>query len=84
MAEEKVLFEMRVTEDAHGAHVEIHESWEWKAYHRARREAGPFAWLERCGESVKAHVNRARQQELRRTLESLQGLYNEVYGQPAE
>jgi hypothetical protein len=76
---EKVLFEMRVTRDENGTHVEIHASPEWRAYHRSRRR---FAWdgyEEGTGDPAHAahHPSAA---DLRHALDSLQGIYDDLYG----
>jgi hypothetical protein len=72
---EKVLFEMRVTRDENGTHVEIHASPEWRAYHRSRRRV---AWG-RCREddSTDRFPSAA---DLRHALDSLQGIYDDLYG----
>jgi hypothetical protein len=70
MSEEKVLFEMRVTE--HG--VEVTESEEWRAYHAGPR-CGIFAWA-----AMRKPSSRPTAPELRRALDSLQGLYDDLYG----
>jgi hypothetical protein len=79
---EKVLFEMRVSADGH---VEVTESPEWRAYH-ARRGCAPLGWLRdrlpseprtrRTPDHHAAH-------ELRRALDSLQGIYDDLYGRRA-
>jgi hypothetical protein len=74
---EKVLFEMRVTRDENGTHIEIHASPEWRAYHRSRRR---FAWgWARSGDPARAahHPSAA---DLRHALDSLQGIYDDLYG----
>jgi hypothetical protein len=70
MSEEKVLFEMRITE--HG--VEVTESEEWRAYHH-RSRCGAFAWA-----AVRKQSQRPTAPELRRALDSLQSLYDDLYG----
>jgi len=70
MSEERVLFEMRVTERG----VEIYESEEWRAYHAGPR-CGIFAWA-----AMRQPSRRPTAPELRRALDSLQGLYNDLYG----
>ena len=79
---EKVLFEMRVTRDENGTHVEINASPEWRAYHRPRRR---FTWGGYCEErddSTRAahHPSAA---DLRHVLDSLQGIYDDLYGAQA-
>ena len=66
---EKVLFEMRVPQDEHGAHVEIHTSPEWDAYHNPRRKIRAFR--EKRKSSATNH--------LRDTLNSLQNIYDDIY-----
>ena len=78
---EKVLFEMRVTSDEDGTHVEIHASPEWRAYHRPRRPMR-FAWGG-CWEEKDASTRaepRPAADDLRRALDSLQGIYDDLYG----
>jgi hypothetical protein len=70
MSEGKVLFEMHITERG----VEVYESEEWRAY-RAGPRHGVFAWAAVCKPS-----RRPTAPELRRALDSLQGLYNDLYG----
>jgi hypothetical protein len=70
MSEGKVLFEMHITE--HG--VEVYESEEWCAYHASPR-CGVFAWA-----AVRKPSRRPTAPELRRALDSLQGLYDDLYG----
>jgi hypothetical protein len=85
MSEEKVLFEMRVTEDESGTHVEVTESPEWQSYHDPRHRF--FAWVEGSFPLVsrlKQFCHRPTEHELRRTLDSLQELYDDLYGKPAE
>ena len=72
---EKVLFELRVTEDEHGAHVHVMESPEWQAYHAPRRPR-PFVWAE----FRKAFRPRAAERDLRQALDSLQSIYDDLYG----
>jgi len=69
MSEEKVLFEMRITE--HG--WQIYESPEWQASHRPR---GLLTGLFR-------RIHRARAENLRQSLDSLQNIYDDLYGHPA-
>jgi hypothetical protein len=71
---EKVLFEMRVTRDEDGTHIEIHASPEWRACHHR------FAWG-RCREEDSTHVaHRPSAADLRHALDSLQGIYDDLYG----
>jgi hypothetical protein len=70
MSEERVLFEMRVTERG----VEVTESEEWRAYHAGPR-CGLFAWA-----AVGKPFRRPTAPELRRALDSLQDLYDDLYG----
>lgn len=68
---EKVLFELRVTPDG----VTVTESPDWVAYH-ARR--GGDSWLG----GLKAWIDarrKARRDTIRRQLDSLQGIYNDLY-----
>jgi hypothetical protein len=76
---EKALFEMRVTRDENGTHVEINASPEWRAYHRPRRR---FAWGE-CWEEMDDSTRAAHHPsaaDLRHALDSLQGIYDDLYG----
>lgn len=82
MSEEKILFEMRITEDEQGTHLEVTESPEWEAYHRSRRPGpGPF-----FAPKIKRALfgNRPPKHELRRALDSLQSIYDDVYGHSAD
>jgi hypothetical protein len=77
---EKVLFEMRVIHDEHGTHVEINASPEWRAYHRPPRR---FAWGERWEEtddSTRAEHHHPSAADLRHALDSLQDIYDDLYG----
>jgi hypothetical protein len=82
---EKILFEMRVSSDETGLHVEINASPEWRAYHRPRR--GRFAWVG-CGgdedQEPGARIKRPAAHDLRRALDSLQNIYDDLYSSPAE
>jgi hypothetical protein len=80
MSEEKVLFELRVTQDEQGIHTEVTESPEWETYHANRRPRPFFAPMIRRA----LFGSRYSKQELNRALESLQGIYDDVYGQHAE
>jgi hypothetical protein len=86
MSEEKILFEMRISED--GARADFYESPEWQAYHAPRREHGPLAWdacwgLFKWFRQQRAAASRSRKDEVRRALESLQGIYDDLYGHSA-
>lgn len=90
---EKVLFEMRVSEDDDGTHVEINAAPEWHAAHdevHGRRHRGRhhhgFAWMGCCGAEHREHgkSRRSAADDLRRTLDSLQQLYDDLYGSSAE
>jgi len=70
MSEGKVLFEMRITERG----VEVSESEEWRAYHH-RSPCGVFAWA-----AVHKPSRRPTAPDLRRALDSLQSLYDDLYG----
>ncbi|NLX09019.1 MAG: hypothetical protein GXY36_05145 [Chloroflexi bacterium] len=72
---EKVLFELRVTEDEHGAHVHVMELPEWRAYHAPPRPR-LFTWAE----LRKAFQPRPAERDLRQALDSLQGIYDDLYG----
>lgn len=89
---EKVLFELRVHEDDGAARIEIHESEEWRGYHRARHAdragCGPFVWVQHlcCDDDESAEApseprkRTPRADDLRRALDSLQGIYDDLYG----
>jgi len=70
MSEGKVLFEMRITDRG----AEVTESEEWRAYHR-RSRCGVFAWA-----AMSKPSRRPTAPELRRALDSLQSLYDDLYG----
>lgn len=78
---EKILFEMRVSRDQSGTHVEINASPEWRAYHRPHHRA--FAWMGCCEDEGPAREDKSTAADLRRTLDSLQSIYDDLYGRPA-
>jgi hypothetical protein len=86
MSEEKVLFEMRITEDERGRRIEITESPGWKAYYASRPTPGSLTWISRRAlfKERPRRVHRPGAQELRHALDSLQGIYDDLYGHPAE
>lgn len=77
---EKVLFEMRVSSDEHGTHIEINASPEWRAFHRPKRAW----WTGCCDDDDEREEKRPAADDLRRALDSLQSIYNDLYGKPAE
>jgi hypothetical protein len=84
-SEVKVLFEMTISED--GTRIEIYESPEWQDYHAQRppfrREPGPLppfiAWFQ----ARREQSARSRKENLRRALDSLQDIYDDLYGKAA-
>jgi hypothetical protein len=85
---EKILFEMRVNSGEHGTRIEISASPEWYDYHRLRRPKHRlFAWADGCGDDDHEREDECGQpaaDDLRRALDSLQNIYNDLYGSPAE
>jgi hypothetical protein len=85
---EKVLFEMRVRQDDDGTHVEINTAPEWQEAHRQRhaRHHHLFAWMGCCGAEHHKHgeSHRPAAEDLHRTLDSLQQLYDDLYGSSVE
>jgi len=93
---EKVLFEMRVSQDADGTHVEINATPEWRAAHSAAHSAAHgarhkrhhhlFAWADCCRAAVHGHSESRRPaaDDLRRALDSLQHIYDDLYGSSVE
>jgi hypothetical protein len=87
---EKVLFEMRVIRDDDGTRVEVNAAPEWQARHRPRHQAF-LEWMGCCGkdthhESYEAtrETKRPAADDLRRALDSLQHIYDDLYGNSAE
>jgi hypothetical protein len=74
---EKVLFEMRVSSDENGTHIEINASPEWRAFHRPK-------WAGCCDDDHKREEKHPAADDLRRALDSLQSIYDDLYGRPAE
>jgi hypothetical protein len=85
MSEDKVLFELRITEDEDGLHVEVNESPEWQAYHAARHSEGEGCLTAVMDALHHVHDEISRHQEtrLRHTLDMLQGLYDDLYSSRA-
>jgi len=82
---EKVLFEMRITEDEGGAHVHVFESTEWKARHpRGYGHPPRPKFLMRFMCRPHPHHHGPRREDLREALDSLQSIYDDLYGHPAE
>ena len=89
---ERVLFELRIHTDEDEWRVDVYESAEWQAYHRARRVdrggGGPVAWVKRlCREDDDSTQKRSDPRkrtppanDLRRALDSLQTFYDDLYG----
>lgn len=87
----KVLFEWRLIEDENGLHEEVTESSEWVAYHS---QPPVLPWqrvLSRIQDALPPLVDKARrrvhpaaEQDVRRALDSLQGIYDDLYGPPAQ
>ena len=81
---EKVLFEMRVSRDENGTHIEINASPEWRAYHRPSHRRA-FMWMGCCGDDDSPpEAKSSTAADLRRALDSLQNIYDDLYGRPAE
>lgn len=74
MSQETILFELRVTERG----VEVYESEAWRAYHRTHRTPRTHKRPARGGQHRPTTPG-----EVRRTLESLQRVYDELYRAPA-
>jgi hypothetical protein len=84
---EKILFEMRVNSGEHGTRVEISASPEWHAYHQPHHPRHRlFAWADCCGDDHDREDEHRRPaaNDLRRALDSLQSIYDDLYGSPAE
>jgi hypothetical protein len=92
---EKVLFEMRVSQDDDGTHVEINASPEWREAHGERSAHGEHdarhhhrfaAWMGCCGDAHHGphESRRPAADDLRRALDSLQHIYDDLYGSSVE
>lgn len=79
---EKVLFELRVSQDESGTHTIVTESEEWKAYKRDHAPCPPLPRL--MGKLIRHRIRRA-EDDLRDAVDSLQAIYDDLYGRaPAE
>ena len=74
MSQETILFELRVTERG----VEVYESEAWRAYHQTHRPRRFRSRPARGGQRRPTTPG-----EVRRSLESLQRVYDELYRAPA-
>lgn len=82
---EKVLFELRVSQDESGTHTIVNESEEWKAYKQDRAPFSPCPPLPRLMGKLIRHRIRRAEDDLRDAVDSLQAIYDDLYGRaPAE
>lgn len=77
---EKVLFELRVSDDENGRHTTVTELEEWKAYQQDRASSPPCPPLPRLMGKLIRHRIRRAEDDLRDAVDSLQAIYDDLYG----